>query len=813
MKKIDNSSYVHQKGSSENACVYGKKARVLISLLFFLTGFSSLTFQMAWRKVLTQTVGVDYISATLIVAIFMLGLGLGGHFGSIVTKKYKNSIFIFFMAEVIIAIFGFFSILLLRKIPVFIGLIYSGIDAISFILDFSFNFLVLLPPTILMGMSLPIVTHTFRNIYPPGSAVGFLYSINIIGAAIGAFISGVFLVGIIGITWTTIFAGVINIGGVLLVASVVLSKLNSSLIDGAHERKLKNKVISNSARVSLHRRLTYLVSFGIGFIALAYEILFYRLLVCYFSATSYVFPIVLTAYLCLMGLGNYLVGKTIKKGYSLAAISWVLTIGLILTSVFVFMVSFTPNNLTYLFTSKIIFDQGLGFGVLLIDFIIALIFMLPVLFVSGFFPVFIHSLTHYRENLGFNVGRVYLIQTLGNFSGTILSGIVLIPILGSVTYMKFMVCAVLGISVTYYFIILRDKYQISKITEKIFIGFALISLIPVFTVNPSKFFKSLYLGSKIRVSEELEGTVLIQDKEGASRVHVGLSPATSYSRIDIPYDLWPIDVATTLIGKKDPERVLIIGIGPGQQALVLHKLYPNAEITIVELLDIVIREMKQYGSPKLKELLNSPKVHIYITDGRRFINKMKKKNAIGYDLIQVGVFHVTSAGAGNLFTREMLQDYKKILSPTGVLTFNAYLPSIRPGQKIFKNIVIASRGEGKVADSFLLKNEYYPIEKFSIFYNKNRKKIINLIEKNGLQKDINCAIYSDAFLVFKKESMEAGLKNVSSQFDDRVVTEYFLTSKTTWDKTKAKLKISTIDPRLWEKNSLDIFFRDMVCTD
>jgi hypothetical protein len=52
--------------------------------MFFISGFASVSYQIVWQKVLTQTIGVDALSAALIVAIFMLGLGIGGLDGAIV---------------------------------------------------------------------------------------------------------------------------------------------------------------------------------------------------------------------------------------------------------------------------------------------------------------------------------------------------------------------------------------------------------------------------------------------------------------------------------------------------------------------------------------------------------------------------------------------------------------------------------------------------------------------------------------------------------------------------------------------------------
>ena len=112
---------------------------------------------------------------------------------------------------------------------------------------------------------------------------------------------------------------------------------------------------------------------------------------------------------------------------------------------------------------------------------------------------------------------------------------------------------------------------------------------------------------------------------------------------------------------KKPKRFLLIGVGTGDQALLINRLYPDSEIVIVELIDAVISEMKHRGSKFTKSLLE--KSEIYIMDGSRYVkSKLYKKDFKKFDIIQIGVLHVTALGSGNLFTTEFLKEIKKILS-------------------------------------------------------------------------------------------------------------------------------------------------------
>jgi len=120
--------------------------RELISTLaaiFFISGFSALIYQVCWQRLLFTGFGVDLTSVTIIISIFMVGLGMGAFYGGRMADKFKeNTIFIFCLIELLIGVFGFFSsklILLLQD-----HFVYSSILKISFL-----NFILLLFPTFL----------------------------------------------------------------------------------------------------------------------------------------------------------------------------------------------------------------------------------------------------------------------------------------------------------------------------------------------------------------------------------------------------------------------------------------------------------------------------------------------------------------------------------------------------------------------------------------------------------------------------------------------------------------------------------------
>ncbi|BBB56702.1 membrane protein [Candidatus Megaera polyxenophila] len=183
--------------------------RKITAIIFFLSGFSSLLYQTTWQRILTQEIGVDFLSITFIVTIFMIGLGFGALWGGKVSLgvSSKNLLKLYAIIEIAIGAFGFFSIQLIR----WANKVNLSVCSNSVFCDFIINLLVLSIPTLLMGMTTPIVIHFLRDkIEDFGETIGIFYGINIIGAAIGS-LSSIFLIELIKINGVIYLSATINI--------------------------------------------------------------------------------------------------------------------------------------------------------------------------------------------------------------------------------------------------------------------------------------------------------------------------------------------------------------------------------------------------------------------------------------------------------------------------------------------------------------------------------------------------------------------------------------------------------------------------
>lgn len=152
---------------------------------FFISGSSALIYQVSWQRALYGLIGVDMDSITIIVSVFMLGIGLGGMVGGWLSDRYPQQRLHWYAGiELSIALYGGASLWLLQALQVWLaGGFWGGSAAGSAVASFAF----LLLPTVLMGTTLPLLTMAFNertaNI---GVSVGTLYFINTLGVATGA---------------------------------------------------------------------------------------------------------------------------------------------------------------------------------------------------------------------------------------------------------------------------------------------------------------------------------------------------------------------------------------------------------------------------------------------------------------------------------------------------------------------------------------------------------------------------------------------------------------------------------------------------
>lgn len=188
--------------------ISSKQQQLLANLaaIFFISGLSALVYQVSWQRLLFTGFGVDLTSITLIISVFMMGLGIGAFFGGRIADKFSDKIILIFcLVELFIGIFGVFSYYLILGLQSL--LIQASLPVLSV---FTFSLLVL--PTFLMGLTLPLLTGYFNQFIDNiGQSIGTLYFYNTLGAAMGALATGFILFNYLTLSQTIQIAAVFNI--------------------------------------------------------------------------------------------------------------------------------------------------------------------------------------------------------------------------------------------------------------------------------------------------------------------------------------------------------------------------------------------------------------------------------------------------------------------------------------------------------------------------------------------------------------------------------------------------------------------------
>jgi predicted membrane-bound spermidine synthase len=177
-----------------------------VVLLFLVSGAAALIYQVCWQRLLFESVGTDIDSVTIIVSTFMLGLGLGALAGGEIVDRYpQRTLQLFALIEIATGVFGFCSPWLIRVTSS--ATVNGSLATIA-----AANFALLLIPTTLMGATLPIlVAHVVRLYKNLGVSVGTLYCANTLGAALGAALTGFFVLYYVGLKSTIYIAATLNV--------------------------------------------------------------------------------------------------------------------------------------------------------------------------------------------------------------------------------------------------------------------------------------------------------------------------------------------------------------------------------------------------------------------------------------------------------------------------------------------------------------------------------------------------------------------------------------------------------------------------
>lgn len=665
VSKINNYSSISHQGAA--------KIRFLlpiILIIFFFSGASALVYEVVWMKMLTIAFGATALAISTILASFMAGLSLGNYWFGRLVDRSRRPLFIYALLEFGIGIFAFlmpaiFSVL--DGIYIFayqdITQSYIGLSLIRFIL----SFIVLLVPTTLMGGTFPVITRfLFRRTGHLGERVSQLYSVNTLGAVVGTFTAGFFLIAALGIHEAAYLAGAIN----LVIAAVMLvldRKYSAKSTDDSQNSIVASDALadSNQKKQLFTPKLARLALWAIGisgFCSLAYEVLWVRALVFILDNTSHAFTTMLSAFLFGLALGSLIAARWVDSTKRIF-----ITLGIIEVFIGFFALLSIPvfGNLgaslggasDYTATNQwlwVLTRFGRSFFMMLI----------PTVLMGMTIPIATRIYANSKIGVGSAVGRVFAINTMGGVLGSFIAGFLLIPLIGISNSIMLVaaVNAIIGIALILAEPVMKYRNRLKMVAANSALIVAALAVLlsygQLMFISPTEratMYNILYyeegVGATVKVYQDvfLDRTLSIDGFPVAGTTQRHQDGQKSLGNIPL------------LLSQVDQPSVNIIGFGAGGSSWAAT-LYDTSSIECVELVPAVLEAASFF--PEINHgVLDDPRLTIINGDGRNYLLVTDKT----YDIISVDATSPKSAGSGSLYTEEFYQLCRQHLSQDGLM--------------------------------------------------------------------------------------------------------------------------------------------------
>ena len=409
--------------------------RSLILFIFFISGVAALIYEVIWMRWLALTFGVSTYAVSTVLATFMAGLAAGSfYFGRWVDNR-SNPLRAYAVLELLIGLYALAVPSLFAAMRVlFVELHQLDLSPVQFALARALLAgTLLLPPTVLMGGTFPILVRFFvRRRSEVGRSAGILYFLNTLGATLGTLAAGFFFIEHLGLERSNQIAALINFGVALGAGLISWRYTAGREMDSSGEAPASDSERSDPEPAAIPAFAMWLVlaCIGIsGFASLAYEVLWTRALTRFLYNSTYAFTTMLSTFLIGIALGSAIYSAwltRIRRPILLFAILQLCVgIGFLLSSLLFRDLSAISAGLTGA-------EEITSFGKSIFTMFLrsALILFLPTVFLGATLPLATDICTRGIDRLGFGLGRVYAVNTCGSILGSLGASFALIPLLG-----------------------------------------------------------------------------------------------------------------------------------------------------------------------------------------------------------------------------------------------------------------------------------------------------------------------------------------------------------------------------------------------
>ncbi len=403
----------------------------LLLILFFCSGASALIYEIVWFQLLQFAIGSSAYSIGVLLGTFMGGMCIGSLLFPRLVSPRQHPLRVYAALELCIGVLG---VLISAGMPLFdrFYAVLAQAAGGGIVMRAAICSLCLLPPTILMGATLPAIARWAGNT-PRGAAwLGFFYGGNTAGAVAGCLLAGFYLLRVFDLFTAACVAASLNLlVGVLgfALSSVAPHDPAPPASALALSPPVPHSTAPDSA-IFTESMVYFSIAFS-GMAALGAEVIWTRLLSLLFGGTVYSFSIILAVFLAGLGIGSSAGSLIIRTAISpRTALAWCQA----LCAAAIGWTAYAVTNGLPNWPVNPYFDTGLSARFELDIARCAWGILLPTIFWGASFPLAIAAVISAggpSRDPAKSVGRVYAANTLGAIAGSLFFSLFAIKTWGS----------------------------------------------------------------------------------------------------------------------------------------------------------------------------------------------------------------------------------------------------------------------------------------------------------------------------------------------------------------------------------------------
>ena len=661
-------------------------ARWAFPALFVVSGGAALVYQVVWSRMLSAVFGVTAFAVATVLVSFMGGMALGAAILGTRADRVARPLRMFALLEAGIGVYAVLMPWLLAGMDAALVALWPSLPE-SFVVRSAIRFVgslaLLIVPTMLMGATLPALGQgLLRRRESLGLGIGILYFVNTLGAAVGCFLAGFVLLPRWGLTATTFIA----FAGNALVAAIAFA-LDRGVPAAPTVASDAPEVAETPATSPAW--WPYAVTCGSGFAALAFEVVWFRVLVLVFGSTIYSFSAMLTVFLTGLAAGSLAGGWLVDRvRHPARLLAWTQG-GVALTAL---LGGLAVNAMPGVFLRTL---AGFGFdfgGMTATKMLLSALLLLPAALLFGAtFPVVVKLAPAAGRGTGSRIGRVYVMNTLGAIFGSFVAGFVLLPTIGmeSTLVLVIAIAGALGIGS----LVAEPGWKPARAIPA---GLALVAIVGIAIFGP-RWNRGL-LGAGVYFEPQqfvtaagapvLDNVVadyeLMTYTEGYNETIISYrSPKGKFITVNgspTASDHFDDMFAQRMLGHlplalcpKQAKTACIVGLGAGVTAGSIA-IYDLESFTALEI-ETGVFVASRFFEKENHHLLDNPKLKVLIDDGRNFLKVTEEK----FDVISSAPNFPSLTGSGALFSTEFFELARARLAPGGVVCHYAPIFRIQPG--------------------------------------------------------------------------------------------------------------------------------------